>query len=400
MIQIKSKEKCENIMTIDKLYCIFQVSYVQSATDDTTMKRIFPRKSFLPQLLPKIPIIDNVTYFEKKQLKFIGFIGRGTYGQVSLYEHGHVKCVLKENIHDNEVCQKLFFKEVRLLSSVNHENVTQFIGIAKDDTEQQYGMLMEYLSFTFSYYFDAPCPPPASSLKDLMKILNKVRFEDFEHIPVFVARDVACGLEYLHNLGIVHRDLKPDNILVSNAHLEDLDEVNLSEVHITKPIVAKLTDFGEARTELIQTATVFTTHRRTLNVKRGTSPYMAPEILTHDGASPLGQDELKLADVWSLSMNFFMLLNPDLQFPYFYEYENAKNDAKNIHKEAIEFFMQILSRECLPMNSPCYSQMRTSKWSILQDVYLQGAKFNPYERQSLKKLLQCLELSITSHCQR
>ena len=31
------------------------------------------------------------------------------------------------------------------------------------------------------------------------------------------ARDVACGLEYLHGKQIVHRDLKPDNILVRTS---------------------------------------------------------------------------------------------------------------------------------------------------------------------------------------
>ena len=28
------------------------------------------------------------------------------------------------------------------------------------------------------------------------------------------AKDIACGLEYLHKKEIVHRDLKPENILV------------------------------------------------------------------------------------------------------------------------------------------------------------------------------------------
>ena len=30
------------------------------------------------------------------------------------------------------------------------------------------------------------------------------------------AKDIAMGLQYLHQLGIVHRDLKPENILVRN----------------------------------------------------------------------------------------------------------------------------------------------------------------------------------------
>ena len=31
------------------------------------------------------------------------------------------------------------------------------------------------------------------------------------------AKDIAMGLQYLHELGIVHRDLKPEKILVRNV---------------------------------------------------------------------------------------------------------------------------------------------------------------------------------------
>ena len=36
------------------------------------------------------------------------------------------------------------------------------------------------------------------------------------HATIQRAKDIAMGLQYLHQLGIVHRDLKPENILVRN----------------------------------------------------------------------------------------------------------------------------------------------------------------------------------------
>lgn len=51
---------------------------------------------------------------------------------------------------------------------------------------------------------------------------------------------------------------------------------------------------------------------------RGTIAYMAPELLAGSGL-PMSLEELKACDVWALGVMIFLLLNPDLEFPYQYE---------------------------------------------------------------------------------
>jgi serine/threonine protein kinase len=91
----------------------------------------------------------------------------------------------------------------------------------------------------------------------------------------------------------------------------DKDDVKLAWEK--EPIICKLVDFGESRGQLNQTATIF--HMRTTNIDRGTPVYMAPELFSV-GTASLTFQQLKMCDIWSFGMVLFLLLNPDLQYPY------------------------------------------------------------------------------------
>ena len=90
-------------------------------------------------------------------------------------------------------------------------------------------------------------------------------------------------------------------------------------INTNKPVVPKLTDFGEARSSLLQTNTVAQTC--TENVYRGSSAYIVPEILTNSCVHA-SLDDLKMTDIWSLAMIMFHLLNPDAKHPFAVETEN------------------------------------------------------------------------------
>ena len=102
-------------------------------------------------------------------------------------------------------------------------------------------------------------------------------FTCFPGIGNVIARDITNGIAYLHGKDIVHRDIKPENILVSNSHYSNLQGVDLKVAYEKTPIVCKLGDLEEARSEATKT-NILLQNSRTKVLNRGSQAFMAPEI--------------------------------------------------------------------------------------------------------------------------
>ena len=118
-------------------------------------------------------------------------------------------------------------------------------------------------------------------MQEFLHTLDRIedQTEAFEHfLPVFpkAAKDVAVGLTFLHSNNVVHRHLKPGNVLLSNRHYIDSSGDQLQSAFADCVVICKLTDFGESRSTLLQTAAII--HANTMNIQQGTKSYMAPKI--------------------------------------------------------------------------------------------------------------------------
>ena len=117
------------------------------------------------------------------------------------------------------------------------------------------------------------------SLREFLGFVDKHdALESFNQCGFFtkIAKDVASGLCYLHSKDIVHRDLQTANVLVSNQHYSNMtSEEDFSKALQENPVMCKVTDFGESRSRLVQTALVV--HSRTQRLNRGTPVFLAPE---------------------------------------------------------------------------------------------------------------------------
>ena len=132
-----------------------------------------------------------------------------------------------------------FADECKLLSSVKHPNVVEFLGVHVDKTEPQLPYLvMEFLETNLSSYLEKHGMQNASTNYSILS-------------------DVAFGLHYLHSQTppIIHRDLSANNIL------------------ITSDLLAKISDLGVAK------ILNFSPTHLTQTIAPGTPSYMPPEAL-------------------------------------------------------------------------------------------------------------------------
>ncbi|XP_017115050.1 LIM domain kinase 1 isoform X2 [Drosophila elegans] len=124
-------------------------------------------------------------------------LGEGFFGKVFKVTHrqsGEVM-VLKELHRADEEAQRNFIKEVAVLRLLDHRHVLKFIGVLYKDKKLH--MVTEYVA--------------GGCLKEL--IHDSAQILSWPQ-RVCLARDIACGMSYLHSMNIIHRDLNSMNCLV------------------------------------------------------------------------------------------------------------------------------------------------------------------------------------------
>uniref|UniRef100_UPI00358F562A uncharacterized protein isoform X2 n=1 Tax=Myxine glutinosa TaxID=7769 RepID=UPI00358F562A len=155
----------------------------------------------------------------------------------------------------------MFLKEAVLLSSLNHPNIVQVLGVKR--SEDHCFMVTEFV------------------LADTLRSMLRARGRFSEELLKPIIRQAASAFDYMHNMNVAHGDIKPANLLYSEA------------------AVLKVVDFGMATTfergKLIQ-------------YRGGTRRYMSPEMVQRKNYYG------PAADVWALGVTLHTLLN--IEYPF------------------------------------------------------------------------------------
>jgi serine/threonine protein kinase len=163
--------------------------------------------------------------------------------------------ILTDSGADDADTKARFIREAQLAGNVIHDNIIRVYDFGEESG--RLFMVMEFLE--------------GEDLNDAIRRGHTGAIEN----RLVLAIQIARAMEHVHSLQIVHRDLKPHN------------------VYVTKEGIAKLMDFGIAKTD--QTSMTRT------GFAVGTPSYMAPEQV-------LGKQVNHLSDVYSFGILLFELI--------------------------------------------------------------------------------------------
>ncbi|KAH6796357.1 hypothetical protein C2S51_037343 [Perilla frutescens var. frutescens] len=192
-------------------------------------------------------------------------LGRGSFGSVyeGIADDGFFFAIKEVSLLDQGVEGRQSIiqleQEIALLRQIEHENIVQYYGTAKDESH-----LYIFIELV--------------TKGSLLSLYQKYTLRD--SVVSAYTRQILHGLKYLHDRGVVHRDIKCANLLVDTNGL------------------VKLADFGLAKA----------TKLNDVKSCKGTVFWMAPEVVRSQGGYGLP------ADIWSLGCTVLEMLTR--RFPY------------------------------------------------------------------------------------
>ena len=305
-------------------------------------------------------------YSQIGDLILIDFLGKGSFGNVSLYKKVNtnklfaVKVIDKLKAEYKGISQYLK-SEINILRILDHPNIIKFEKIIEN--QNNLIIIMEYCN--------------GGSLSEcLNKYKDKNHTKGFpEEIIQHLMRQIVNALVYIHSKNIIHRDLKLQNIMV---HFDnEPDKINLKMMKAK----IKIIDFGLSKQLSANSLT---------NTILGTVNYMAPKILEQHYRLKLKEKIEKTigygkeVDIWALGCICYQLLRGRKVFEANYEsdlIEQMKDGnyklPKTVSLEYISFLNSMLQYE---------GKNRITAKELLQKSFLikEVKYFSSYKDEELK----------------
>ena len=174
---------------------------------------------------PKMLTDENLPYFARENVTYIGDLGQGNFGMVMKGEamgiipgeHSTLVAIKVLKEESGKDAKNDFVKEAVHMSQFNHPNILKLLGVCFD--KEPLCLIFEYMD-----------------LGDLNNYLRKTAISSSRSSSsltskqlVDMAINIAAGLEYLAVRRFVHRDLATRNCLVNEMLFVKISDFGLSK---------------------------------------------------------------------------------------------------------------------------------------------------------------------------
>ena len=230
-------------------------------------------------------------------------LGRGSYAAVIEVDFKGMRCAAKKIYSilsqrgEGDRLVARFEEECRLLGTLRHPHIVQFLGIYFDPATDLPVLVMEFLPATLAQCVERYGRLPAE-------------------ISYAILRDVALGLRYLHELDprVIHRDLSANNVLLTGDMTAKISDLGVAKILQLNP---------EEMSRMTQTP--------------GTQSYMPPEALR---PNPCYDVEV---DVFSFGVMMVHVLSGQWPFPSEATRVDPRNPARVMGLSEVERRAQYLN---------------------------------------------------------
>lgn len=276
--------------------------------------------------------------------KIVETLGRG--GMAIVYKANDLKLgrdvtfkVLKSDYIEDKGFIKRFNTEARAAAQLAHTNIVNVYDVGNDG--DIYYIVMEYIDgFTLNELIYKKAPLDNELACDL-------------------AMQIAAGLENAHAHGVIHRDIKPENILLTK---------------IGGKLVAKVTDFGIAKANSVET---------TQGDYMGSVHYFSPE-------QAKGDDVDQRSDLYSLGIVLYQMVTGTIPFEGNSALDLAMKhikspipDPRNINPNVSQEVIEIIKKACAKEPKNRYQNARAMYEAL--KIALEG-KAKPTANNNIKPI--------------